>query len=117
LFSYFLFLAIRFEPRATSYGSNRFSHQGNLKLPGIRAIRFGSFAFGWHVSGGFPPCGFPGNLRFNGGYGPCFIILLVLKVSVLFDKMLKVKIWLRASCFLKLLVLCFCTYIQKRDKM
>ena len=40
---------------------------------------------------------FPGNLCFNGGYGPCFHTI---GFRVLFVKMLKVKIWLRATCFL-----------------
>jgi len=48
------------------------------------------------LSGMNSPCSFPGNLRFNGGYGPRFIILLVLKVNALFVKMLNFGKWLRS---------------------
>jgi hypothetical protein len=51
-------------------------------------------------------------------YGPCFIILLVLKVNVLFVKMLKVEIWLRASCFFLIIGIVFlhiCS--EKRQKV
>jgi len=43
-----------------------------MALPGVRANRVGFFAIGWHVSGVVPPCGFPGNLRFNGGLWAVF---------------------------------------------
>jgi len=59
------------------------------------------------------PCGFSGDFCFNGGYGLCFIIILVLKVNVLFVKMLKVDIWLCASCFLNFWY-CVSTYIFQR---